>query len=84
MIEQQNKENYELAEEKLSSSKTHQKKILGVSQKDNTKPSTHQSKDIPESSTWEQIRDLDEEEHWIERAQVITKEEHLSNIELAN
>ncbi|XP_028403223.1 transforming acidic coiled-coil-containing protein 3-like [Dendronephthya gigantea] len=36
--------------------------------------------DLPD---WEEIRRLDEDELWIERTQVVTKEDHLFNIEIA-
>ena len=40
---------------------------------------------LPEncSDTWEDIRKLDEEEVWLERTQVVTKEDHLQYCEIA-
>ena len=40
-------------------------------------------KHFPVKSVWESIRVLDDEENWLERAQVITKEDHCLNIEFA-
>jgi hypothetical protein len=43
------------------------------------------SSSLPDNLTdsWEDIRKLDEEELWIERTQVVTKEDHLLYFEIA-
>ena len=44
------------------------------------RPSTKQTSP---SSFWEDIRKLDEEEAWVERTQVVTKEDHILYCEIA-
>ena len=44
-------------------------------------PPSSQADNLTDS--WDEIRKLDEEELWIERTQVVTKEDHLLYFEIA-